>query len=236
MGKRAAKRRTTKGERRITHSEDDVLSQILRAARISTRKHAKDPAKRLVILTMGTLTAVKLLLRLQNKGGTSFTGNAEVWERVEQMSDDLAHTHFGEAFQEYYGADIPGIRLRAERDYLHVVRNRHTFQWCPTSIDDNEASPIALETLEGVHDPATDAMFAIVEAVGKLRDAVPDRDEQQKFHMLTEWVALVTAAKMYLAVWGNGKTAAAYERLADLASEHEYAQIMHAWSAREPTE
>jgi len=63
----------------------DVLDKTARKLR------RRLPAKTIVAaLTMGSLTAAKFLLRFQNAGKTTFAGDLSVWERIEQMSDDLA--------------------------------------------------------------------------------------------------------------------------------------------------
>jgi hypothetical protein len=56
-----------------------------------------------------------------------------------QRSDDRASRHFKVITAGYEG--VPGIQLKGEREYLHLVRNRTGVRWCPTTIEDSEPSP-----------------------------------------------------------------------------------------------
>jgi hypothetical protein len=202
----------------LNMTDDDVLGVILKAARtITTRRRGLAPAARLAAMTMGTLTAAKLLLRLQRAGGDDF--QPAVWEQLEQGSDDLASRHFEVITAGYEG--VPGIRLKGEREYLHLVRNRKGVRWCRTTIQDDEPSPFTEEVMTADVPPLADAiMWRIVEDLSQIRAALKAHGtgEQQTFHLIAETIALVAAAKLHLALWGNGKLSAAFETLADRAA------------------
>jgi hypothetical protein len=213
--KRSTQRRPSTS---LNMTDDDVLGVILKAARTTTtRKRGLAPAARLAAMTMGTLTAAKLLLRLQRAGGDDF--QPAVWEQLEQGSDDLASRHFEVITAGYEG--VPGIRLKGEREYLHLVRNRTGVRWCRTTIQDDEPSPFTEEVMTADVPPLADAiMWRIVEDLSQIRAALKAHGtgEQQTFHLIGETIALVAAAKLHLALWGNGKLSAAFEKLADRAA------------------
>ena len=65
----------------LNMTDDDVLGVILKAARTTTtRERGLAPAACLAAMTMGILTAAKLLLRLQRVGGDDF--RPDVWEQL----------------------------------------------------------------------------------------------------------------------------------------------------------
>lgn len=114
----------------------DVLAETVRKLQ---RRHAAGTA--VAALRMGSLKAAKFLLRLQH-GGMVFKGSPAVCERIEQLSDDLASENFEALFSSFEGDRIPGLRLKGERHYLHLVRNRKEFRWCTTPIRSDEPSPL----------------------------------------------------------------------------------------------
>ncbi len=59
---------------------------------------------------MGSLTAAKFLLRLQH-GGMVFKGSPAVWERIKQLSVDLA-------------SEVAAPRLALRRNWVHAPRWR----------------------------------------------------------------------------------------------------------------
>jgi hypothetical protein len=167
---------------------------------------------------MASLTAAKFLLRLQSDGQPTYAGDPQVWERIEQMSDDLAGEEFETFLSEFKGAAILGLRLKGERRYLHLVRNRSDFRWCPTSISGDDPSPLDPEWMQTVPPLADDLTFKLIETLATLRSSLPGESIAQTFHTISETVALVALAKVHLAAWGNDKRAAALETIADMVS------------------
>lgn len=213
------KKRPTKPRRRssidLNMTDEDVLGVILKAARSTLAgERGLSPAIRLAAMTMGTLTAAKLLLRVQRADGDDF--GPVVWEQLEQRSDDLASRHFKVITAGYEG--VPGIQLKGEREYLHLVRNRTGVRWCPTTIEYCERSPFTEEMITREVPLLADTItWRIVEDLAQLRAILGARgsDEQHRSYLIAETIALVATAKLHLALWGNGKLSAAFEALAD---------------------
>lgn len=125
-----------------------------------------------------------------------------MWEIIEQASDDLAADHFQHIAGDFSSAGIPGIRLKGERAYLHLVKNRKRFQWCPAQIKDDEASPFPPGTMhEAVPEVGDAVTFAIIGSLAKIRQSLPKDANSQLNHTLAETVAVVAAAKVHLAVF-----------------------------------
>ena len=220
------KKRPTKPQRPssidLNITDEDVLGVILKAARTTLAgKRGLSPAIRLAAMTMGTLTAAKLLLRVQRAGGDDF--GPVVWEQLEQRSDDLASRYFKDLTAGY--EEVPGIQLKGECEYLHLVRNRTGVRWCPTTIEDSEPSPLPRGMLTSEMPLLADAItWKIVENLANIRHALNVRGtgEQQTSYLIGETIALATSAKLHLAIWGNGKLSAAFEEMADRVSAHHH--------------
>src|SRR5687768_5536543 len=121
------------GRRRRTksHTDEEVFAAIVKGWRPFTRGvHRGNVLNRLYTLTIGTLVAAKLMLRLETGGRFQFEGDPAVWENFEQMSDDLAEKFFVPFSKSAPWSQTGGIRLQGERQYLHLVRDRKTFRWC----------------------------------------------------------------------------------------------------------
>jgi hypothetical protein len=142
--KKRSQSKTLKGQRRAVirgraHTDQEVFTEIAKAWRPLMRGVRKANAeKRLFEITISTLLAAKLMLRLANEGKLHFEGDPVVWERLEQISDDLAETHFETIASSLRWAEAAGIRLKAEREYLHLMRDRTVFRWCRMDIRDDE--------------------------------------------------------------------------------------------------
>jgi hypothetical protein len=66
--------------------------------------------------------------------------------------------------------------------------------------------------------------WEIIGDLAAIRGALSARGtpEQQTSYLIAETIALVAAAKLHLAIWGNGKLSAGFETLADrVAAQHE---------------
>jgi hypothetical protein len=151
--------------------------KIFRSSGVALRRRRLDPMKKLVALSIGVLAAVKLLLRLQNRGKTVYAGDPHVWEIVEQASDDLAADHFQHIAGDFSSAGIPGMRLKGERAYLHLVQNRERFQWCPAQINDDETSPFPPGTMhEAVPEVGDAVTFAIIGVSGSATNSTSPVD------------------------------------------------------------
>jgi hypothetical protein len=221
-GAGSAPRSSGRGEATPSEILDLMLDVLEKSARKLQKRHAAGTV--VAALTMGSLTAAKLLLRLQH-GGMVFTGSPAVWELIEQASDDLAAENFEALFGGFEGESIPGLRLKGERHYLHLVRNRNGFRWCTTAIRPDEESPLEPGWATAVPPLAEDLTFALVECLAGLRSRLPQGARVQEIHALAETVALVALAKLQLAAWGNDRRAAAFETVADAASSR-YAKTL----------
>lgn len=227
MKKRVKKYRPADGcKRPADYTPEDFLMVILEAGRKAFKGKRLDGPFAAAAQTMGTLTASKLLLRLQYKGGLEFTGEAHAWELMEQLSDDLAASYYDILVGDLEGVgSIEGLRLKGERPGLHLVKNRKTFYWCPTTIADTDESPIPPDwNLRELNVHADRIEGRIIRDLGKVRGvfSTAESNEQVVGFLIAETVALVAAAKLVLSVWGNGKLAAAFEHLAERVSEIEY--------------
>jgi hypothetical protein len=175
---------------------------------------------------IGTLAAAKLMLLLENKGEAEWQGDPSVWERLEQISDDLAEKRFEAVTSGREWAEmLPHPRPVAEREYLHLVRSRKGYYWCKTNIADDEEIPERLaERVQGTARFARDICYRIIKTLGDRRVATgAQRDlETSRNEHISQVVAVMALSKLILAFWGNGKEAALFERLAEKVSEAEY--------------
>ena len=226
--KKRSQSKASKGQRRAVirgraHTDQEVFTEIAKAWRPLLRGvRWANAEKRLFEITIGTLLAAKLMLRLANEGKLHFKGDPVVWERLEQISDDLAETHFETIASGLPWPEAAGIRLKAEREYLHLMRDRTVFRWCKTDIRNDETLPVEPERLEGTYGPSLETAYRILEPLGNWRAATAADREQAMFEMIAQIVGIMGASKLLLAMWGNGKIAATLERLAEMASEREY--------------
>ena len=197
----------------------DVLALILTPWRPDMRAR-KNVAKQLYRLSLGILLTGKLWLRLENRGRIHFEGDPRAWERLEQMSDDLADELFRDVAADHWSAEM-GIRSPAEREYLHLVRNRTTFRWCKTEARDDD--PLPIKDSENL--PPPDELLEVVyPLIGKLGERCSKAADQMN-ELIAQLVAVLAVVKMVLAMLGNGKMAAFFEYLADKAAEREYDRI-----------
>jgi len=203
---------------------DDFLGVIFATGRKAlTRKRLERPLA-LAAFTMGTLTATKLLLRLQNNGGLEFLGDPHAWERIEQFSDDLVPEYYDSLANDLGGLDdVLDARRRTERPYLHLVRSRKTFHWCPTAIRPTDTTPIPPAWLEVLPLHAVNIENRIVQALAAFRRSpAMEPATTSAAYVIAETIALVAAAKLVLSPWGNGDIAAAFELLAEEVSALDY--------------
>ncbi len=201
-----------------------ILDSARRASADSGRGRVS-PTIRLAAMTMGTLTSAKLLLRVQRSNGDDF--QPAVWERLEQRSDDLASEHYDELTAGYEG--VTSSRLKGECEYLHLVRTRTGVRWCATTIDDDEPSPFPEGLLTSKFPQLADAItWKIIGDLASVREALTTRGtpQQRTSYLIAETIALAAAAKLHLAIWGNGKLSAAFETLADRVAASQEQQLL----------
>lgn len=178
-------------------------------------------------VAIGTLQAAKLLLRLSTSGGRlEFEGDPQVLDQLEHHSDQLADRYFEAVVRMIPGAAevLPSIRLPSERSYLRLVKDRTDYRWSREWIEDDEPLPIDTAHLDGAQPIADRIADQVIELLGRRRELVKDR-EQMTFEAIGQFVAMMAAAKLVLAMWGNGKVAASFERLAELVSERDYQHL-----------
>jgi hypothetical protein len=200
------------------------LQLSLRPGGRSHEEHRGNVLNRLYTVTIGTLLAAKLIFRLETGGKLEFEGDPAVWEKLEQMSDDVAEKFFVPFAKSPPWSQTGGIRLYGEREYLHLMRDRKTFRWCKTEIQEDEPMPsgIRREQLDGTAAPSLELAYKILTRFGNWRRDIAGDERQARFEMMAQIIGIMGAAKLLLALWGNGKEAAALEWLAEKASEREY--------------
>jgi hypothetical protein len=209
------------------HNDREIFAEVLKLYRSLLRRLRHDDAdKRLYAITIGTLGATKLMLRFASDGELEFHGDRRVWESIEQMSDGLAEEHFELFRSELKEAEnVSDIRLKGEREYLHLVKDRTIYRWSREMISDDEPVPIPIARLEGAQDQTRELIYRIMTFLGEARVATAQDKEQATHELLAQVIGVIGLSKLLLALFGNGKVAATLERLADMCGEHEYRKL-----------
>jgi hypothetical protein len=199
---------------------DEMLDIILDASIRALSKEVLPPLQFKMARTLGTLTASKLLFRLHNDGADTFFGPPIVWEHIEQVSDQLAVAN---AYR--LGTPdtkvVPGLRQLGPGTFLSLVRTRTTFRWCPVTVNLDGPPPVGPELVMGALPFASKVWWAIYESVGRRRVLRPSYEDRMNTY-ISELAAAGAAAKLFLALWGNGEAAAFLEWLAEEGSEEQY--------------
>ena len=206
------------------HSQEEVLAKIVSISHpYVKRMNQSNGEKQLFSIAIGTLIGSKVILLLGNDGNAHFEGDPAAWEKLEQMSDDLAEAHF-QRLSKSIRAHYKGIRSKNERPYLHLMRDRKEFHWCKTTISPDEPVPIESHRLDGTTNPSFKIADKIISSLGKWKGLV-DEDERMP-EQIAQIIGLMAASKLMLQIWDNNKVAAMLEYIADRASEKQYKEIM----------
>lgn len=204
---------------------DAPLQRILKAGfRALDAEHLSNQTW-LVATTVGTLTACKLIFRLHNEGTGTFSGEPEEWEKIERMSDDLAGANAHVLDRIARGSTIPALRREAPGRFLRLVRTRTTFQWCLTTASADGPLPVDPKVLEEVPPHIDKVWLAIWNSLAQRRARLRSK-QVLAYNEMFELIGAGVAAKLFLALWGNGTVAARLERHAEERSEDVY-QMLH---------
>ncbi|MBI5479077.1 MAG: hypothetical protein HY906_09485 [Deltaproteobacteria bacterium] len=178
-------------------------------------------------ISIGTVSAAKLIVRLGScSGRLEFAGDPQALHLLEQESDDAAERvldSFRTMFPEF--AAMRGVQLPSERPYLHVVRSRTDFRWCPETVAGDEPFPLDPRVLEGVPQQVEPLVMRITMTFAKRRASVAHDPGLAQMEAISQTIAAMALGKLVLALHGNGKQAAALEHLAEVDSEYQYAQL-----------
>lgn len=202
--------------------------RILQSLAVAWREHylAEPRGKRTYSWAIGTLIAGKLILLARNDGGTSFEGDPEVWEMLEQLSDTLADELLAPLAQSMEVELVLPGRLESERPYLRLVRGERAFRWASKELGpDSEIHDEERDRLEGTQDSAMRLAARVVELVSSHRPASMAVDVQQDA-VAAEVVAVMAACKLVLAILGNGRMAAVVEQLAEQVASNDYHDLV----------
>ena len=175
-------------------------------------------------LSIGTLTAAKLYLRIMSGGELKFTGKLAVLQQWDRYSNQIADDIFSADESDRSSSRFYRVLRGAKRTYLSSVRDRTDYRWCKDTIAADDAVPVPFEHLGPCKPLADDVMHQIMEYVTLQRQAVLDDYEQHKLTMVCHIISLMALSKMMLASHGNAKVAAFVESLAEMASAAEYQQ------------
>jgi len=104
------------------------LGVILEAANDVILRSRLQPIARMAAMSLGTLTAAKILLRTPPRvTGDDF--NPEAWAVLDARADELAAIYYTAVTDR---EEVPVPPTGSERPYLRLVRPARGVKWCPT--------------------------------------------------------------------------------------------------------
>ncbi len=171
--------------------------------------------------TIGTLTACKLLFRFHNEGSGTFSG--KIWEELDRMSDVIAGDQA--PLISKVAPKLVGIEHDAPGRFLRLVRTRTTFQWCPMTVPLEGPPPFSTDVLEEMAPFAYKVCLEIWKSLARRRARLRRSKNALAQENVFQLIGAGAAAKILLAIWGNGTVAAFLERCAEEGSEAAYQML-----------
>ena len=200
---------------------DRLLTAMTGAAEAHMRASRLPGEQWAFALSMSTLVAAKVLVT--SPAYRKF--QPEVAATLDVYSDEVAMRDI----EVITGAYRPvGWQRYGERFTLHLVRDRAlTDRWCPADVKLEGPSPFPTNWSKDLPSLIEQAAMAITGTLGAFREAAAARgtEEQQTHLLIAEAVAILAAAKLHLALWGNDQTAAALEYLAAQQAAQLWSQL-----------
>ena len=198
-------------------------------------RSSSQPSRVAAQLTIGAVTAAKLLVRLTNQGGLISTLRPGLEYTIEQTSDRLTET-----FQKQLEGMGPGTEelfqlfptiVFGEQDpkahkvkLLRLVQPGAAWRWIAPPADVRAPIPQDLQDLlepTGVDVKSIKVAQEIAAILVDSRHKATDKG----LEMIAQYCAVFAIAKWSLSLWGNQSRAAAVEYLAEIASAQLYEKV-----------
>lgn len=208
------------------------------------KRSNSQPSKTFAQLTLGMVTAAKLLVRLTNQGDLVCTLQPELNIMIERISDKLV-VRLQKRLEEVSKGTAEMLRqfplvVFREADpkpylvkYLRLVQSGAPCRWVHPPAD--LATPVP-QDLQDLLDPSG-ADVRSIEIARAITQVLVDsrRTATDKSHEMTsQYCALFAMAKWSLTLWGNQSRAATIEYLAEVDSARLYRKIIEQTQARKP--
>jgi hypothetical protein len=185
------------------------------------RKGTPETARPLLIgASLGVMTALKLLIRLETRGSVVLTGAPEGIEMIEEFSDELATEYFDKVAGEALGAGNFEARLGTAR--FARTEDTMTFRLAPLQKSEDVVSPELhdVKTLREIAEEVVAGLSALLD-----RTLRPLRGSGLVHGRISLIIGFTAAAKVLMAYWGPGILASGIETLSEFDSERRYREL-----------
>jgi hypothetical protein len=177
-------------------------------------------ATNLTGVSLGVVTALKLLVRLETSGTVVLTAAPECIEAIEESSDGLAEEFFDQLAGEVFGVGAMLGRLGLDR--FARTEDTLTFRLAPPlAIDETTPEEVHDAITTGIADRVVSRMMTLLERTMRTLDG-----KAVMIGKLAFIVGFAASAKMLMAFWGRNSIASGIETIAELASDARYQELL----------
>jgi len=116
-------------------------------------------------ITIGTMTAAKLNIRLQSRGELTFPGDPRVFQSIEELADEVASEFYDIVARDVLGNEAFRDRIGTEKRFLRAVGTPMTWRWSKLTVMPEDPLTLPPDRLIAAREMADEAdMFRVCEA------------------------------------------------------------------------